>query len=65
MAVFTTADTSTLNMGMHWLNVWFSENLLAPVTNEARYTAEEIDQVSRKIKAASDHLTSFSQRHDG
>lgn len=64
MAAFTTADASTLNMCMHWLNIWFSENLLSPVTTECSYTAEEIDRLSRQIEAAARHLASFSQKYD-
>jgi hypothetical protein len=64
MAVFTSADISTLNMCMHWLNVWFSDNLLAPVKSECSYTAEEIGQIIGQIKAASDHLASFPGGHD-
>ena len=64
MAAFTTADASTLTMCMHWLNVWFSENLLTPVTSECRYTAEEIDRLRRQIKASSGHLDSSSQKYD-
>ena len=65
MAIFTTDDRNkALNMGMHWLNVWFSSNLLAPVQSECGYTSEEIDQVRRQIKAAANHLASFSQRND-
>jgi diguanylate cyclase (GGDEF)-like protein len=65
MAAFTTADANKLTECMHWLNVWFSNNLLAPVQGECSYIPEEIDRLSRQIKAASDHLASFSLKHDG
>lgn len=64
MTTFTMADTSTLTRCMHWLTVWFSENLLAPVTSECSYTPEEINRLSRQTKAASDHLASFPQGLD-
>jgi diguanylate cyclase (GGDEF)-like protein len=64
MAVFTIDDINTLNMGMHWLNFWFSHNLLTPVRNECSYTTEEIDRVSRQIDAASAYLGTSSQCGD-
>jgi len=63
MAAFTAAEASTLNMCMHWLKLWFSQNLLSPVTSECSHTAEEIDRLSRQIEAASDHLASLCQKY--
>ena len=65
MAAFTTADADKLRYCMHWLNVWFSNCLLAPVTNECMYTPDEIDRLSREIKAALDHLSSATGKPDG
>lgn len=64
MAAFAAAEASTLNMCMHWLNVWFSENLLMPVRSECNHTPEEIDELDRQIKAASSHLDSACQKYE-
>ena len=64
MAAFTIDDRNTMSRGIDHLNVWFNNNLLAPVRNECIYTAKEIDEAYGLIEAARAHLCSFSERND-